>query len=539
MRAGVVESVVVGGRDDLHTFELARRAGFAGVEVVLGRDELRSPHGERLTSLRRAKARTGLEVVSVLLGEHSERGGIADASPALAEAAAEDVRRAIGWAADLGSGVVLVPFFGRGEFVGEAGFERCVSAFSALCAPAGEAGVALCYEGLLPADRIRALAERIGSEAFACTFDLGNPISVGLDSPTEIRGLRELIRRVHLKDTRLTRGDCQPGLGGVDFGESARALSETGYDDWLVLETPPGPPELVARDLSFARSHFPALEPAATWPRFGAFSYDFRAGEWERLAESFQRFGLEGVQLGQELLAECIEQPDRIEGFRGMLEARGVSIVALAGYRNLIAPDPAARRANLDWLRSCLELAPRLGTSVVATETGTRSTKGDFMDSPENWGETAWSLLHDAIETLLPVAEEAGTVLAVEATVNNVLRTSGQLLGLLERYPSQHLQVVCDPYNYLSRHLLPAQERVTRAFLHGFEHRFVVAHLKDVGPDGAEVSSPEFGTGVFTQRPYLEFLRARRPDLPLIVEHLPLENIPDAVRRVRTVGLQE
>jgi sugar phosphate isomerase/epimerase len=120
-----------------------------------------------------------------------------------------------------------------------------------------------------------------------------------------------------------------------------------------------------------------------------------------------------------------------------------------------------------------------------------------------------------------------------------VLRTSGQLLGLLERYPSQHLQVVCDPYNYLSRHLLPAQERVTRAFLHGFEHRFVVAHLKDVGPDGAEVSSPEFGTGVFTQRPYLEFLRARRPDLPLIVEHLPLENIPDAVRRVRTVGLQE
>jgi len=77
-----------------------------------------------------------------------------------------------------------------------------------------------------------------------------------------------------------------------------------------------------------------------------------------------------------------------------------------------------------------------------------------------------------------------------------------------------------------------AAERLTAEFFARFEHRFVLAHLKDVGEQGAEVDTPEFGTGVFPQRMYLEFLRARRFDLPLILEHLPPEHIPAAIRRV-------
>jgi hypothetical protein len=54
--------------------------------------------------------------------------------------------------------------------------------------------------------------------------------------------------------------------------------------------------------------------------------------------------------------------------------------------------------------------------------------------------------------------------------------------------------------------------------------------LLDVSPKGAESGTPEFGTGAFAQRPYLGFLATRRPDLDLIVEHMPLEHV-SAVRR--------
>ncbi len=169
---------------------------------------------------------------------------------------------------------------------------------------------------------------------------------------------------------------------------------------------------------------------------------------------------------------------------------------------------------------------------MVATETGTRSRQGDWEDSPDNTRPEARALLEESLAELVAAAERAGAVLALEAHVKNVLRSPVQLLGLLERFESPHLQVVLDPYNYVSHRLLPAHERLTRAFLDRFEHRFVLAHLKDVDPGGADVGTIEFGTGSFTHEPYIDFLAKQRPDLPLILEHLPLEHVPAAINRV-------
>ena len=515
---------VIGGRDDREVFERARRSGFAGVEVGLRRAELRSPGG-RVESLRAAARESGLAIPSLVLGEHNE-GGLGADDRAVAAAAAEDVDAAIGWAAELGADVILVPFFLAGELVSPEQADRAGRALGSLCPLAAERGVTLAYEGTLPADAVQRLAARVGSPAFGVYFDLANPVVRGMDTATEARALGPLIRRVHLKDTRVTGGDCHPGLGRVDFASSRRALEDIGYDGWLVFETPPSPEPLVRRDLSFARTVLP-LEGEVRWPRLGAFSYEFE--DWDRLTAAFSATGLEYVQLGSVLLDDCLADPDRAAPLRDA----GIAVAALAGYRNLVVPDPRARRENLAYLERCLEAAPRLGSPIVATETGTRHRESDWTDVRENWSPDAWRLVDEAIAMLLPVAERSGSVLALEAHVKNVLRTPGQLIGLLERFPSEHLQVVCDPYNFVSRHLVPAHERIVGDLLDRFEPRFVLAHLKDVvvGEDGT-TSTPEFGTGVFEQRPYLEFLRARRPDLPLILEHLPFEHIPAAVARL-------
>lgn len=531
MKLGAMEYLVK-GETDAETFAKARRLGFDGIEVLVRRAELLSSKRERLKQLRGAKRESGLAIPSLVLIEHND-GGIASADATVATAARDDIRQCLEWAADLGAPVILVPFFAKGEIVTEADFDRAVSGFRELCGLAKSKGVTLCYEGTHCAGDIRRLSEKVGGDAIGCYFDLANVVWRGMDTATEIRGLGRLIRQIHIKDTNVRPGDCRPGLGRVNYAESAKALREIGYDGWLVMETPPGPAELVKRDISFTRFAFPELHSQEAWPKLGAFSWGFKPSEVGRMLAGFKQYGLTCLQLAGEILEEALKDSAAI---RSNLAANGIQVVGLAGYRNLIAPDPNKRRANLDFLRRCLEVAPGLGTSVVATETGTLHPASDWTATPENWSQTAWKSLSAALDELLPVAEKNGSILALEGYVNNVLATHGQLLGLLEEYPTPHLQVMLDPFNYLSRHLLPARERITADFLNRFEPRFVLAHLKDVSAEGAEVSTPEFGSGVFPYKLYFDFLKTRRPDLPLILEHLPFDHVPAAIQRFRTIA---
>jgi sugar phosphate isomerase/epimerase len=520
VKVGVLDSVI-GGRDDLDAFERARGIGCDGVEVMLLGKHLRGT--EKSATLRAARDATGLEIPTLVLDEHN-LGGIASPDPRTAAAAADEVRTAIAWAADLGVGAILIPFFVEAEIRDDAGFDRAAAALRGLCPLAAAHGVVLAYEGTLSAARVRALAARIGSAAFACYFDLANLAVRGLDPPTEIRALGDLICRVHAKDLLARKNDIHLGLGRVDFPECAAALAEIGYDGWLVLETPAAPPPVVARDVTFARVAFGAQRDEP--PVYGAFS-DAQAS-WDELADTFAGLGLGAVQLGGGLLERCLDDAGFASEGRPVLAGRDLRVAALSGYRNLVAPEP-----DLGHVEHCLELAPMLGTWVVATGAGTRSTEHDWADHPDNWRRETWELFEDAIERLLPAAEASGTVLALEGTWMTALRTLSQVVDLLDRHSSPNLQLVCDPYNFVSYELLPAQHRFLEEYVTRFESHFVLAHLKDVGIDGDTTTRPEFGTGVFEQRPYLDFLRRHRPDLPLIFEHLPLDHVPVAIERCR------
>ena len=54
------------------------------------------------------------------------------------------------------------------------------------------------------------------------------------------------------------------------------------------------------------------------------------------------------------------------------------------------------------------------------------------------------------------------------------LRTLSQVIDVLDRHASPNLQLVCDPYNFISYELLPAQRRFLDEYLARFESRFVL-----------------------------------------------------------------
>ena len=287
------------------------------------------------------------------------------------------------------------------------------------------------------------------------------------------------------------------------------------------------PPELVARDLSVARRFFP-LAPGIEWPRFGVFTHELGASLGD-LDAACRDHGVASVQLSRDQLDAWLEAPEPL----------AVDVAGIGAYRNLIVPDDAERRANIAYVERCLEAAPLAGTWVVSTHAGTRHPTEEWWDSPENLSPEAWSLFLDAVERLLAVAERAGTILALEGSVKSVLRTTAQVIELFDRFPSPHLGLVCDPYNFVSRHLAARpRARHRRSFSTASSTGSSSPTSRTSGRTAPRCRHPAVGTGVFAQAPYLAFLRERRPDLRLTARAPGARADPcgDALRHVSLTG---
>ncbi len=244
--------------------------------------------------------------------------------------------------------------------------------------------------------------------------------------------------------------------------------------------------------------------------------------------------GASGIQIAWAGLDGWLADPARAARDRDVFAAAGLPVLALGGYRNLISADEDRRRANLDHVARCLRFGADLGIPVVSTETGTCNPDSDWQPHPNDQTPEAWDRLLAGVEELAEVAARSGAALALEGYVNNILGTVAGARDILARFAGAPVGLVADPYNYVSKALLPDQGEVLADFL-ALGDRFLVAHLKDVHAEGAERETPEFGLGVFDQAPYLAYL-ATRPDLVPILEHLPIAHAPAALARVSAIA---
>lgn len=239
---------------------------------------------------------------------------------------------------------------------------------------------------------------------------------------------------------------------------------------------------------------------------------------------------------------------EKAHWIRDAFRNANLPIVAVSGYTNIIHPDPAKRKANIDYLKMMLRYARDLGSPYVASETGTYNTESDWVWHDKNASPAVFEETIGIIKDLAKYAEDWGSTFIVENYVNNIIGSVEQIEAMFREVHSPALGLLCDPTNYFDDKTITDVDGTLNQVFDRLSPYMKIAHAKDiaVAADTSEkhadidadeshsfrgsgaVELPAAGLGILNYDLYVRRLAVDHPNIPLIIEHLDLEDIPRA-----------
>ena len=239
---------------------------------------------------------------------------------------------------------------------------------------------------------------------------------------------------------------------------------------------------------------------------------------------------------------------EKAHWIRDAFRNANLPVVAVSGYTNIIHPDPAKRKANIDFLKMMLRFARDLGSPYVASETGTYNTESDWVWHDKNASPAVFEETVGIIKDLAKYAEDWGSTFIVENYVNNIIGSVEQIETMFREVHSPALGLLCDPTNYFDDKTIQDVDGTLNNVFDRLSPYMKIAHAKDiaVASDTAEkhadidadeshtfrgsgaVELPAAGLGILNYDLYVRRLAIDHPNIPLIIEHLDLQDIPRA-----------
>lgn len=220
---------------------------------------------------------------------------------------------------------------------------------------------------------------------------------------------------------------------------------------------------------------------------------------------------------------------DEVELVRRSAGSAGVSICSVEGTYNMAHPDPRVRAKGRSALGELISHVRPLGTSLVGLCTGTRA---DYMwrYHPENATKEAWNDMRESVEAAVRTAEQHGVTLCVECELGNVVSSAPLGRRLLDEIGSPALAITLDAANLIPPGRLQDQERLLTEAFELLGRDIVLAHAKDVTPEGRFTGA---GQGALDYPLFMRLLAGVGFDGPLVLHSLPEDGVPSSAGYVQ------
>ena len=166
----------------------------------------------------------------------------------------------------------------------------------------------------------------------------------------------------------------------------------------------------------------------------------------------------------------------QMQALSDMTSKGGLRISELVVQREFVHLEEAVRARELRLTVDCIKAAGDLGIEVVNCFTGPAPFMGIGSPTLHQQIEEgpAWGMVCDACEQIIPVAEQAGVRIGIEAVYGMVCRDYYTLAELMRRFDSRHFGVNYDP-SHMALHY-----NTVPWTIHQLADRIFHCHVKDV-----------------------------------------------------------
>jgi sugar phosphate isomerase/epimerase len=230
----------------------------------------------------------------------------------------------------------------------------------------------------------------------------------------------------------------------------------------------------------------------------------------------------------------------------------GLVIGEAGAWRNLIAHDEAARKANLQFAVDTLAAADEMGVVACVAFHGTVGHAGDpwqlsdnydYGPHPDNLGETGFQRMVETARSIIDAVKPKRTKFSLEMVPWLITGTPEEYLRLIRAVDRPQFAAHIDAANMItSPQYYFDTPRMLREGFALLAPYVVSAHAKDIvmqgGPGRISFHMDEVppGEGMLDYRAYLRELSALGRDVPLMLEHFDTPEYDRGRDHIRRVG---
>ncbi len=217
-----------------------------------------------------------------------------------------------------------------------------------------------------------------------------------------------------------------------------------------------------------------------------------------------------------------------IAAYRDAARESNLIIAEVGVWRNLIHLEERRKRENLEYAKQCLRLADEIGALCAVNIAGSKNPEGKGPD-PRNFSLDTFEEVVAAIQEVIDDVEPRSSFYTLELMPNIIPDSPDSYLELIEAIDRRQFAVHLDPVNIICTHRTFARkEDLVRECFAKLGPHIKSCHVKDSITHNqllTHIDECPPGEGFLDLRVFIEEAEALNPDLPLMLEHIPSDEL--------------